>query len=137
MVRMTALAIGASLLAAPAFVAPAAAIELNAPAGTYRLDPTHASMLFRVKHLGLSNYTARVVDFDATIEFNPDQVETSTVTATIDPTSIETHFPGEKDFNAEIGEDPRFLAGDAFPEVTFTSTGIEVTGPNTDRKSVV
>ena len=134
--RMTALTVGASLLAAPAFFGPAAitpaeALELNAPAGTYRLDPRHASMFFRVGHLGLSNYTARIVDFDATIEFNPEDVEASTVSATIDPTSIETEFPGEKDFDAEIGEDPRFLAGGEFPEVTFTSTGIEVTGPDT------
>jgi len=29
------------------------------PSGAYQLEKPHASLLFRVKHMGLSNYTAR------------------------------------------------------------------------------
>ena len=34
----------------------------DVPAGTYRLDPAHASLIFRVDHLGFSRYTAPIVN---------------------------------------------------------------------------
>ena len=41
------------------------------PAGAYQLEKPHGSLTFRVKHLGLSYYTARFADFDATLDFDP------------------------------------------------------------------
>ena len=35
--------------------------------GTYNLEKTHASLVWKVSHNGLSNYTARFTDFDAQI----------------------------------------------------------------------
>jgi len=35
----------------------------------YKLDKTHASLTWRVKHLGLSNYTARFTQFDADLKW--------------------------------------------------------------------
>ena len=65
--------------AAPA-EAPAAEVKYGKTA-TYKLDPTHASLIWRVKHLGLSNYTARFTDFDATLQFNPDDASATSLTA--------------------------------------------------------
>ena len=78
------------------------AAELTVPSGTYQLDPTHASMVWKVKHLGLSNYTARFNRFDATITLDAENPTASTVTATVDPASIDTDYPlaEQKDFNA-------------------------------------
>ena len=50
-------------------VPPASAADI--PAGTYTLDRSHASLIFRVNHLGFSNYTARFKRFDAKLQFDP------------------------------------------------------------------
>ena len=41
------------------------------PAGTYKLDRAHASLNFRVSHMGFSNYTARFTEMDATLDIEP------------------------------------------------------------------
>lgn len=45
-----------------------AALAPDVPAGTYSLDRTHASLLFRVDHMGFSMYTARFTDFNAQLQ---------------------------------------------------------------------
>jgi polyisoprenoid-binding protein YceI len=113
-------------------VPPASTAEV--PAGAYRLDREHASLIFRVDHLGFSNYTARFKRFDATLEFDPRNLAASKVTATVDPDSLETDFPNpaKVDFNAELkGAD--WLNVAAFPEMRFESTRIDATGENTVR----
>jgi len=108
-----------------------APVSTEAPAGTYTLDKAHASLIFRVDHLGFSNYTARFRRFDARLQFDPSAPAGMSVTATIDPTSLETDFPDpdKLDFNAVLtGAD--WLAAAQFPEITFQSTSIELTGPD-------
>ena len=41
------------------------------PEGQYVVDLSHASIVWKVSHLGLSNYVARFADFDASIEYDP------------------------------------------------------------------
>ena len=72
-------------------VPPASTDEV--PAGSYKLDREHASLIFRVNHLGFSNYTARFKRFDAKLEFDPRNLAASKVTATVDPDSLETDYP--------------------------------------------
>ena len=104
------------------------------PAGSYKLDKEHASLIFRVNHLGFSNYTARFKRFDASLEFDPKQLGASKVTATVDVSSLETDFPdlAKQDFNALLtGE--QWLNAAKFPTMKFESKGIDVTGANTMR----
>ena len=111
---------------------PASTAEI--PAGSYRLDREHASLIFRVNHLGFSNYTARFKRFDATLEFDPRNLAASKVTATVDPGSLETDHPNpaKVDFNAQLkGAD--WLNVAAFPEMRFESRSVDVTGQNTVR----
>lgn len=105
----------------------------NMPKGTYQLDKTHASVTWKVSHLGLSNYTARFTDFDAQVEFDSNDISNSVVTASINPLSVETDYPyaEEKDFNKKLAEDEDWFNGLAFPNITFESTAIEITGENT------
>ena len=122
--------------AAPA-EAPAVDVKYG-KAATYTLDPNHASLTWRVKHFGLSNYTARFTKFDATLQFNPDDASATSLTATIDPTSVETDYPGDfkaghpdspyNTFDEEIGNSPDYFNAGAFPQITFTSTEITKTG---------
>jgi polyisoprenoid-binding protein YceI len=127
--------------AAPAAPEPAARADTtappaqnDAPAGAYKLDKAHASLLFRVDHLGFSMYTARFRQFDAQLQFDPANIPGSSVTVTIDPASIETDFPdpATHDFNAQLrGE--QWLHTTQHREATFRSTSIEMTSPNTMR----
>jgi len=103
------------------------------PAGVYHLDDTHASLTWKVSHLGLSDYTARFTDFDAKIAFDPKKPERSKVTAAINPTSVETDYPNPEttDFDKELVEGEGWFNANAFPKITFVSTGIKRTGEDT------
>jgi len=83
--------------------------------------------------LGLSNYTARFTNFDAKVEFDPQQLEQSKVTATIDPSSIKTNYPypQKKDFDKKLVEGTEWFNVATFPSITFTSMGVKLTGDNT------
>jgi polyisoprenoid-binding protein YceI len=47
----------------------------DVPAGEYKIDLSHASIVWKVSHLGLSNYVARFAEFDATIDYNSNDIE--------------------------------------------------------------
>ena len=103
------------------------------PAGTYKLDPAHASLLFRVDQLGMSHFTARFTRFDAELTLDPANPGASSVTATIDPRSLETHYPDPSyDFDGKL-QGPEWLDAGQFPQITFRSTTVEPTGPRTAR----
>lgn len=119
--------------AAFAFAAPvlAQAAPLNVPAGEYVLDPTHASLTWKIRHLGLSNYTARFSTYDAVINLNPADPTKSSVTVTIDPKTVRTDFPfpEKEDFDKVIAE--KFLKASQHPKITFQSTRLKATGATT------
>jgi polyisoprenoid-binding protein YceI len=101
-----------------------------APAGDYHLDPAHARLMFRVNHLGFSNYTAFFRDFDAQLTFDPADPQAMALQASVDPASVETLFPDPGfDFNAVIAG-PQFLDAAQFPEMRFDSTKITLTAPD-------
>ncbi|MGE0740010.1 MAG: YceI family protein [Hyphomonadaceae bacterium] len=121
---------------APAAVtAPAAAanypIAVDLPAGSYRLDPRHASVNFRIRHMDLAWFTARFDTRDATLVLDPADPSRSQLTASVDATSINTgvlNAQGERAFDRTIG---RALGSDTAPAITFTSTAIQRTGKHT------
>lgn len=101
------------------------------PAGNYKLDKTHASLIFRVDHLGFSNYTARFKRFDASLDFDPAHPTKSKVVATIDPTSLETDFPNTKKLNFNnMLQDKNWLNVAHFSQIKFVSNEIKITGKN-------
>jgi polyisoprenoid-binding protein YceI len=100
-------------------------------AGTYKLDRPHASLNFRVSHMGFSHWTARFTTFDATLTGDPANPAASSVTATIDAKSLQTNYP-LNDFNFDeqlTGKE--WLDAATYPQMTFRSTRVEVTGPKT------
>ena len=84
-----------------------AASTAAVPAGWYALDKMHASLIFRINHLGFSNYTARFKRFDAQLKFDPENLAASKVVVTVDANSLETDFPNPAlvDFNATLKGD--------------------------------
>ncbi len=105
------------------------------PSGLYELDKNHASITWKVSHLGLSDYTARFTDFDIDIDLDAQDPVRSRVRATIDPTSIKTDYPepDKKDFDAKLVNDASWFNATQFPKITFNSTNVEKTDENTGK----
>lgn len=110
----------------------APAQDLEPPeAGSYRIELGHTRLLFRVSHLGFSNYTALFTDISGDLSFDPDAPEPMQVTARIRTSSLETHYPDPAlDFNAVL-TGPEFLNAAEFPQITFASTAVVLTGERT------
>lgn len=111
-----------------------AQIPIDVPSGEYALDKNHASLTLRANHFGLSHYTLRFTNLDATLNFNAEDPAQSTLAARAQANSVRTDFPttGGRDFDAELQNSQWFDAA-TYPEITFTSTSVERTGPNTGR----
>jgi polyisoprenoid-binding protein YceI len=110
---------------APAVSAPPVVL----PAGDYRLDKSHASVTFTVNHLGFSTYTAGFDDIDASLKLDPANPAAASLTATIKPASLDLPSPPEGFLKDMLG--PTWFDAAAFPDVTFRSTAIVLTGPET------
>lgn len=104
------------------------AVEHTAPAGAYTLDKAHASLIVRLDHIGYSHFTARFETWDATLNLDPASPENSNISVTIDPRSINSDNP-PAGFVDIMRND--FLKAGEFREITFRSTRVERTGPNT------
>ncbi|MEL7448691.1 MAG: YceI family protein [Pseudomonadota bacterium] len=104
---------------------------VKAPSGAYVNDPGHTRFIWRIPHLGLSNYTARINNVSIQLEFDADDPEASSVTATIDPMSVDTGYVGEEDFDAKIATNEKILNAKVHPTIRFASTAIAQKGPTT------
>jgi polyisoprenoid-binding protein YceI len=111
--------------------APAPAVSAAVPAGAYTLDKTHASITFRVSHLGFSRYTAQFKQFDAQLQFDPENIAASSVTATIDPRSLDLDSPPPGFVDQLLGEQWFNVA--QFPLMSFKSTKVEALEGNKAR----
>jgi polyisoprenoid-binding protein YceI len=111
--------------------APVKPIAPDLPAGDYTLDKAHASLIFRVNHLGFSNFTGRFARYDAKLQFDPANLGASNVQVTIDPSSIETDNPPADFLTMLAGVE--WLNAAQFPEMTFRSTHVESTSADTMR----
>ncbi len=93
---------------------------------TYKLDPVHSSISFKVRHF-FSYVTGNFTKFTGTISVDPDHPEKSTVTAMLEASSIDTknekrdaHLHGDEFFDVA-----------KFPKITFKSKSVKQTGPDT------
>ncbi|QGW29574.1 YceI family protein [Phnomibacter ginsenosidimutans] len=91
---------------------------------TYKIDPLHSEIKFRVKHLMISNVTGEFKTFDATVTAEAADFSDASISFEADINSISTnneqrdgHLKSDDFFNAE-----------QFPKMTFASTSVEKTG---------
>lgn len=101
------------------------------PAGEYVLDRAHASVVWRVAHMGLSRYTARFDKMDGKLDFRPGSAASSSVEFTIETASVNT---GIAPFNRQL-QDADWFDGTKQPTIRFRSSGMEALGGNRYRLS--
>ncbi|MFT5608934.1 MAG: polyisoprenoid-binding protein YceI [Arenicella sp.] len=76
-------------------LAPSASSKLEAlRVGQYTLDKSHATLLFKVEHFGLSKYVGRFNEFDATLDFDPENLEQTKLEAIIEMKSLDINHQG-------------------------------------------
>jgi polyisoprenoid-binding protein YceI len=116
---------GVSLAAEPA-AAPAVAPMPAPPAGAYKLDKSHASLVLRASHLGFSTYTTRFSRFDAELTFDPKNLPASKVVTTIDAASFE--MDAAPQMCLDIMKGPKMLDTAKYPQIVFKSESVRMTG---------
>lgn len=123
MKRMFAIALLSSFLlsACVSLITPTVQPELaKLKAGAYSLDKTHARLLFKVNHLGLSTYVGRFNDFDASLEFDPKDISAAKLSAVIEIGSLDINDAGLKD--DLMGRS--WFDQSNFPQAVFESTSV-------------
>jgi polyisoprenoid-binding protein YceI len=88
----------------------------------YRIDKTHSEAVFQVRHL-ITKVRGRFSDFEGTIAFDAEAPEHSSVTFTVQTSSIDTN---SADRDAHLRSDD-FFGVERFPTLTFVSTAITKT----------
>jgi polyisoprenoid-binding protein YceI len=99
---------------------------VRVPTGTWKVDPTHSSVAFEVKHMMIATVRGHFREFEGTIETAED-IADSRAYGTVNVASIDT---GNADRDAHL-RSPDFFDVERFPETRFESTRIEpLGGPN-------
>ncbi|MEL7258553.1 MAG: YceI family protein [Pseudomonadota bacterium] len=93
----------------------------------YTLDASHSQVMFSYNHLGFSTTYNMFSGFEGEIMFDKDDPAASSVSVAMPVKSLFTGW--EARFNHFMADD--FFGAQDGDMITFTSTGIEVTGDNT------
>ncbi len=115
-----------NLLLAAALTGAAATAAVAAPE-KYVLDSSHSQVVFNYNHLGFSTTWGMFSGFEGEIMLDKEDPAASSVSVSMPVMSMLTGW--EARFDHFMSND--FFAATEDEMVTFTSTGIEVTGENT------
>lgn len=85
---------------------------------TYKIDPAHSEILFKVKHLMITNVTGSFGTFDGTLESESADFSDAKATFEADINSITTNNE-QRDGHLKSDD---FFSADKFPKLTFVST---------------
>src|ERR1700734_2197757 len=102
--------------------APATDTQTQLPVGTWKLDPTHSSASFAVKHMVVATFRGHFEQFDATLTV--DQDGHGQFSGTADAGSISVK---DENLQAHLGS-PDFFDIDRHPQLSFPSKEIRRSG---------
>jgi polyisoprenoid-binding protein YceI len=87
------------------------------PVGTYAVDPSHSSVGFDVRHMGIATVRGAFRSFEGSIE----ATDTAVLKGTVEVDSIDT---GDEQRDGHL-KSPDFFDVERYPSITFTTTAIE------------
>lgn len=96
-------------------------------AKTYKIDPVHSQVIFRIGHLQVSGVYGRFNDFTGTFELDAGGDLKSAV-AKVGAKSIDTHVEARDD---DVREN--YIFAERFPSIDFQAKKIETVRPNVYR----
>lgn len=95
--------------------------ETTAAQRHYGVDLVHSSLIFKIRHAGMSNFYGRFNSFDGEIHFDEANPANSTLAFTVQTDSVDT---GNSSRDGHL-KNADFFNARQFPTIEFKSTGIK------------
>ena len=93
-------------------------------ADSFKIDPVHSSVLFSIKHLGVTDFYAVFKDISGIVAFDKADPAKSSVELTVPVESIDSRNP-KRDQHLKS---PDFFNAKQFPTLSFKSKKVEASG---------
>ena len=96
-------------------------------AGAYKLETSHARVVFSLSHMGFSTWYGDLPGATGSLSLDPKAPATAQLDVTIPVANVVTT-------NAKVDEELKskgWFDAESYPTITFHSTNVTVTGPNT------
>lgn len=93
---------------------------------TWKIDPTHSEVKFKVKHLVISTVTGHFNEFKATIDASKEDFSDAAISFSADVNSVDTKN-AQRDGHLKS---PDFFDAASYPELTFKSRDVTRTSPS-------
>jgi polyisoprenoid-binding protein YceI len=94
---------------------------VRVPAGTWKVDPAHSSVGFKIRHMMIATVRGHFSEFDGTLEAAEDDPKNSRAWGKVKVASLST---GDESRDAHL-RSPDFFDVERYPEITFESTGVQ------------
>ena len=88
--------------------------------GAYVLDKDHASLVFEIDHLGFSTFIGSFDEFEASLDFDPENVANSSLEVIVNVNSLDVNLP---EFEEELLGSNWFDA-ENFPQAIYRTTSL-------------
>lgn len=95
----------------------------------YDLDPAHTQVTFAVDRFGFTTVFGTFTEVEGTVMLDTANPENSSVTASVNTGSV---WAGDETRTTHLAG-PYWLGAEENPQLTFVSTGVDVTGEDTAR----
>ena len=96
-------------------------------AGQYTVDPDHASVLWKINHLGFSTFVGRFNDIEASLDFDPENFENSSIEVIINTAGLDINNP---EFAEEL-RGSNWFDVENFPQAVYRTTSFVESNGNT------
>jgi polyisoprenoid-binding protein YceI len=98
-----------------------------AASGSYSVDPIHSNVIYKIKHMGVSNFYGRFNKVSGSFSWDPAKPEATTADISIDVESIDTNnSKRDSDVKASV------FSAKEFPTITFKSKSMKKAGDTWD-----
>lgn len=89
--------------------------------GSYTIDPAHTAVLFKIDHFGLSKYVGRFNSVDASLDFDPTDIENTRLQAIVNTSSIDV---GDAEFSKTLSGADWFSSAE-YPQAVLSADSVK------------